>query len=374
MKIKLKKITVRDLTEGYSDDGEGGVIGYGGRLDIRPPYQREFVYNDAQRDAVVDTISKGFPLNVMYWAVRDDGRFEIIDGQQRTIAIARYVKGKFSVRGIFGYRENRAFHRLQNDEQEKILDYTLHVYLCTGSDSDRLKWFETINIAGAKLTLQEIRNAVYYAPWLGKAKRDFSRRGCPAYQIGKDYVKGSPIRQDYLERAIQWINQGDVVGYMNQRKGEADANELWMYFESVINWVRATFTEYRKEMKGVDWGSLFAAYKDAPLDPVELERRVAELMMDDDVTKKSGIYQYVLSQDEDERRENEKHLNIRSFTPAQKRATYEKQKGVCPRCNKKFSIEDMQGDHIDPWSQGGHTTVENCQMLCKTCNRRKSNL
>lgn len=365
MKIELRKITVQDLTEGYSDDGEGGVTGYRGLLDIRPPYQREFVYKDAQRNAVVDTVSKGFPLNVMYWAVRDDGRFEIIDGQQRTIAIARYVQGKFSVGGLFGYKENRAFHRLQRDEQEKILNYPLHVYLCTGSDSDRLKWFQTINIVGEKLTLQEIRNAVYYAPWLGRAKRDFSRRDCPAYDIGRGYVKGSPIRQDYLERAIQWINKGDVVGYMNRRKGESDADELWSHFESVIDWVEATFSEYRNEMKGVDWGSLYDEFKNASLDPAEIEAEVAELMMDDDVTKKAGIYQYVLTRDE-------RKLSIRSFTPAQKRTAYEQQKGVCPRCEENFRIGDMEGDHIDPWSQGGSTTADNCQMLCKPCNRRKS--
>ena len=100
MKIQLKEITVRELTSGYQDNDENGVIGFGGKLDIRPPYQREFIYKDKQRDAVIDTITKDFPLNVMYWAVREDGNFEVIDGQQRTISISQYVNGDFSINGL----------------------------------------------------------------------------------------------------------------------------------------------------------------------------------------------------------------------------------------------------------------------------------
>src|SRR5690554_6759538 len=192
MEINLKNITIRDLVKDYKNNPDGGVSGYGGLLDIRPPYQREFVYNDKQREAVIDTVKKGFPLNVMYWAVRDNGDFEIIDGQQRTISICQFVNSDFSYK-------DRYFHNLSDDEQEKILDYELTVYECSGTDSEKLEWFKTINIAGEELTDQELRNAVYHGSWVTDAKRYFSKSNCPAYQIGSRYLRGTPIRQDYLE-------------------------------------------------------------------------------------------------------------------------------------------------------------------------------
>ena len=357
MKIKLREITVGDLAEGYSDDGEGGVTGYGGKLDIRPPYQREFIYKDRQRDAVIDTIRQGFPLNVMYWADIGNGRFEVIDGQQRMISACQYVKGSFSIDGL-------AFHNLQNDQKERILNYRLMVYECSGTDSERLKWFETINIAGVKLTRQELRNAVYHGPWVSDAKRYFSRPGCPAYGIGGKHMKGSAIRQDYLETAIRWINDGDVEGYMSEHQHEKSAVELWNHFRSIIDWVKATFTTHRKQMQGVDWGPLYNRFRDKDLDPVALETSIKRLMLDDDVTNKSGIYPYLLDGDE-------RHLSLRTFSDAMKAEAFERQDGVCVRCNEKFGIKDMDGDHIDSWSQGGKTVADNCQMLCKPCNRRK---
>src|SRR3954470_8265616 len=201
MKIELKEVRVRDLAEGYVDNDEAGVVGYSGKLDIRPPYQREFIYKDKQRDAVIDTITKGYPLNVMYWSVRDDGGFEVIDGQQRTISVSQYVEGDFAFKG-------RYFHNLQSDEQRRILDYPLMVYLCSGPDSEKLEWFKTINIAGEKLTDQELRNAVYAGSWVSDAKRYFSRTGGPAYGLASDYMSGTPIRQDYLETVIEWLNNG----------------------------------------------------------------------------------------------------------------------------------------------------------------------
>ena len=198
MKIQLKQITVRDLVKDYEDDAENGVRTYGGLLDVRPPYQREFVYKDKQRDAVIETVKQGFPLNVMYWAKREDGTFEVIDGQQRTISLCQYVTGDFAYM-------MRYFHNLQDDEQQQILDYELMVYVCEGTDSEKLKWFETINIAGEKLTQQELRNAVYHGSWLADAKRYFSKNGCAAYQIGQDYVSGSPIRHKGRLKPI-WQN------------------------------------------------------------------------------------------------------------------------------------------------------------------------
>lgn len=364
MNIELKEITVRELTKGYEDNEEGGVFGYDGKLDIRPPYQREFIYKDKQRDAVIDTITKDFPLNVMYWAVRDDGTYEVIDGQQRTISIAQYVEGDFSVK-VGSFPVNRAFHNLQNDEQEQILNYKLMVYLCSGSDSEKLEWFKTINIAGEKLTDQELRNAVYSGSWVSDAKRYFSKNGCPAHGMGSDYLSGSSIRQDFLETTIKWISNDGIEKYMAKNQHEPNANELWLYFQAVINWVKATFPNYRKEIKGIPWGFLYNDFKDQKLDSKKLETEISDLMADEDVTNKKGIYSYVLTR-------KEKHLNIRAFSPNQKREAYERQKGICVVCKEKFEIEEMEADHITPWHQGGKTSAENCQMLCKEDNRRKS--
>ena len=361
MKIELKKITVRDLVENYHDDGEGGVRGYGGKLDIRPPFQREFVYKDKQRDAVIETINKDFPLNVMYWAVRQDGTYEVIDGQQRTISVAQYVKGDYSLDG-------RYFFNLQDDEQEQIINYALHVYVCAGTASEKLAWFRIINIAGEKLTDQELRNAVYAGPWVSDAKRYFSRPQGPAYAVGNKYVKGSPIRQEYLETAIQWIkDEGQTVEeYMATHQHDKTATALWNHFQSVINRVQAVFPKYRKQMKGVDWGGLYGQLKDESLDPEGLEADVVCLMIDDDVTKKPGIYPYLLSGEE-------KHLNIRAFSDAMKQKAFEIQNGICRSCTKAFEMSDMEADHITPWCEGGKTIDQNCQMLCKHCNRKKSN-
>ncbi len=358
MKIELKKISVRDLTEGYKDDEEKGVKAYGGKLDVRPPYQREFVYNEKQREAVIDTLRQGFPLNVMYWADRGDGTFEIIDGQQRTISICQFVNGDFSYM-------MRYFHNMQDDEQQQVLDYELNIYVCSGKDSEKLKWFETINIAGEKLTKQELRNAVYSGSWLNSAKTYFSKSGCVAYKIASKYVTGSPIRQDYLETAIDWISKHNIEVYMANHQNDPDASVLWSYFQNVINWVKAKFPKERKEMKSVDWGELYEKFgKDEKLNAQELEKQVAKLMMDSDVQKKSGIYAYVLDGDEH-------HLGIRAFDDNTKREVYEKQKGICKICGKAFKIEEMEADHIKPWKEGGRTVAENCQMLCRECNRRK---
>ncbi|MBQ9137540.1 MAG: DUF262 domain-containing protein [Alistipes sp.] len=359
MKIELTKITVRELTKGYRDSNEEGIVGYSGLLNIRPKYQREFVYNDKQRDAVITTINNGFPLNVMYWAVCDDGTFEIIDGQQRTVSVCQYVAGDFAY-------NFRYFHNLQQDEQEKILDYELMIYLCSGTDKEKLDWFKTINIAGAKLTDQELRNAVYSGSWVSDAKRYFSKSGCAAYKVGGDYMTGSAIRQEYLETAISWISEGNIDIYMAKHQNDANAAELWLYFQAVINWVKMVFPKYRKEMKGVDWGALYNRYGKQPFDSLAIEEVVAKLMQDEDVTNKKGIYSYIFDH-------NQRHLNIRAFSERMKRVAYERQLGVCPLCNEYFLFEQMEGDHITPWSEGGMTIAENCQMLCRDCNRHKSN-
>ena len=356
MKIELKEITVKELTNGFQDNEENGVIGFGEKLDIRPPYQREFVYKDKQREAVIDTITKNYPLNVMYWADNGNGTFEVIDGQQRTISICQYVNGDFAY--FFKY-----FHNLQKDEQQQILNYKLMVYICSGTDSEKLEWFKTINIAGEKLTEQELRNAVYSGSWVSDAKRYFSKNSRP--KIGDEYLNGIANRQEYLETAIDWISKGNIVVYMANHQHDPTAIELWNYFQTVIGWTKATFPNYRKEMKGIAWGLLYNEFKDQKLDPKKLEKQISELMQDEDVSNKKGIYEYVLTG-------KERYLNIRAFTDNQKREAYEKQKGICPVCTEHYEIGGMEGDHITPWHLGGKTSADNCQMLCKDDNRRKS--
>ncbi len=360
MKIDLHRIKVRDVVDGYVDNAEEGVVGYSGKLNIRPKYQREFVYDAKQRNAVIDTVRKNFPLNVMYWMVNQDGGYEVLDGQQRTISISQYVNNDFSVDGMM-------FHSLTEDEQNQILDYELMIYWCEGTDRERLDWFETINIAGEKLTDQELRNAVYTGPWLSDAKLKFSKSNCVASLLASDggqLMTGSPIRQELLEKAIDWISGGEIREYMARHQRDANADELWEYFQGVIEWVRATFVKYRSEMKGVEWGVLYNQFKDAELDPVAIEAEVLELMKDEDVTKKSGIYTYVLTR-------QQKWLNIRGFSDKERREAYERQNGVCVKCGEHFDIAQMDADHITPWVEGGKTEAANCQMLCRECNRRK---
>jgi len=358
MKITLQQIPIRDLVNGYVNNDEEGVVGYSGRLNIRPKYQREFIYKDKQRNAVIETIRQDFPLNTMYWVQNQDGTFELLDGQQRTVSICDYVNGGFSL--DFQY-----FHNLTIDEQEQILNYELMIYVCEGTDKEKLDWFKVINIAGEKLTNQELRNAIYTGTWLTDAKRYFSKTGCPAYDIAKDYVKGSPIRQDYLATAIEWICNGDAIeGYMAENQNAPNANELWLYFQNVIAWTKATFPNYRNIMKGVDWGTLYNKCGHMNWNAAELEEKISALILDDDVTKKLGIYSFLLTGEE-------KYLSIRAFSDKQKIEAYERQGGICPSCGEHFDIDEMEADHIAPWCEGGRTTAENCQMLCKKCNRAK---
>lgn len=364
MEIRFTEISIRDLVRGYENNDESGVKAYDGLLDIRPPYQREFIYKPEQQQAVIRTVDKGFPLNVMYWAAREDGSYEIIDGQQRTLSICEYLEGNFSV--IFdGDRNPYSFTNLPSDRQKRILDYRLTVYVCSGTDSEKLDWFRTINIAGERLTEQELRNAVYAGAFVTEAKKKFSKTGCVAYKLGNKYLSGSCIRQDYLETVIGWINDGKISEYMSLHQHDTNADELWLYFQNVINWVTAKFPKYRKEMRAVSWGELYNTHNSDKLDAMDLESQIAKLMQDSDVQKKSGIYAYVLDGDE-------RHLSIRAFDDNTKREVYERQDGICAVCGKHFEIEQMEADHITPWCTGGRTIATNCQMLCRECNRRKS--
>lgn len=366
MKIELNKVKVSDLVNGYADNGENGVVGFSGKLNIRPAYQREFIYKEKQRNEVINTIRKGFPLNTMYWAVAGDG-FELMDGQQRTLSICQYVTGNFSINfdgAILG------FNNLPSDKKQQILDYELYVYVCNGEPSEKLEWFKIINIAGEKLTDQELRNAIYTGPWLTNAKTWFSKNSAPAVQDGRDkLINGSPIRQEILETAIDWFSGGQIEQYMCNHQYDKDAQELWQYWQSVFDWVKRSFPNQSSSrtrlMKGLSWGVFFNKHKDDKLNAAELEQRIIELIDDDDVDNKKGIYEYLLTG-------NEKTLSLRAFDDKTKQKVYAKQNGICPICNKSFSFEDMEADHIVPWSKRGKTVADNCQMLCKHDNRTKS--
>ena len=366
MKIELYRIPVRKMIVGYKDSAEEGVVAYGGKLDIRPKYQREFVYKEKQRNAVIETIKNNFPLNVMYWMIREDSGYEVLDGQQRTISIGQYVNGDFSL-------NNRFFHNLTDEEQNQILNYELMIYFCEGTDKERIDWFRIINIAGEKLTDQEILNAVYTGPWLSDAKLKFSKSNCTAYLLANDggqLVSGSPIRQEYLQIALSWINGDKIADYMAKHQHDDNADELWRYFQNVIAWVRTMFTNYRREMNSVEWGELYNKFKDKKLDEKKLEVEIKELMQDEEIGNQKGIYDYVLTR-------NERSLNLRTFDDKTKRRIYEKQKGICPDCKgenkkKKWKFEEMEAHHRKLWSEGGKTITKNCQMLCKDDHREKS--
>lgn len=373
MKINLQQIKVRDLVKGYINNDEEGVVGYDGRLNIRPAFQREFVYNEKQQKSVIDTVVKGYPLNTMYWVHNEDDTFELLDGQQRTLSICEFVVGNFSMEFTKGVEQY--FHNLTDDEQNSILDYELMVYICEGNERERLEWFRTINIAGEKLTDQELLNINYIGSWLSDAKRKFSKTNCVAFKLGRKFVKGLPIRQDYLETALSWISGGNITNYMSTHQHDINANELWLYFNSVITWIETTFAldtnpkNYRKEMLGLNWGDLYNRFRNNIYDAKAIEKRVNELMANEEVTDKKGVYEYILS---GENEDMACKLSKRTFSDADKRTAYERQNGICPITGEYLPITEMQADHIIPWWKGGTTTLTNLQMISKTANARKS--
>lgn len=372
MTINQIEVTVGDIVKGYINNEEFGIRGYGGLLDIRPPYQREFIYNDKEQQAVITTVLNGYPLNIMYWVKRSDDAecpYEVMDGQQRTLSLCEYVAGKFAY-------DFKYFDNLTADIRKKILDYKLTIYVCEGEASEKLEWFKTINIAGKALNEQEINNAIYAGPFLSDAKKHFSKKNCGAYRLGKDLVNGSLDRQDFLKKALGWMADHEtrngkpqtIVGYMAQHQHDHTSLPLWTYFQSVLNWAISTFNmkKFKSIMKGMDWAKFYDLYHDKDLDVASIEKKISELMKDakDEIQKPQGIIPYVLIGDEH-------YLDLRTFSDKVKLAVWEKQNHKCVLCGKEFDYMLMEGDHITPWRDGGRTTIENCQMLCRECNRRK---
>lgn len=372
MKIIERKVKLSEIMEGFRNDEEEGVVGYGGRLNIRPAYQREFIYKGEQKAEVIRTILKGFPLNTIYWSVTEDGNYELLDGQQRIMSACTYVTGDFSIKSNSFPDPNMPFnfHNLSSDNKERILDYEFTIYLCEGSDSEKLEWFKIINIVGEKLRDQEIRNAMYTGPWLAEAKKDFSSSSARASKKAKDYLKGERDRQDHLETALKWISDRDrctIENYMSTHQRDTNANDLWLYFSAVIDWADAKFPFGDTLKRGLPWGVFYNKYHETfNTDPKELKATFDRCMEDSDVTKKTGIYEYLLSGDE-------KTLSIRAFNKNDIRTAYARCEHKCAKCGKECELDEMEADHITPWSKGGHTDLSNLQMLCRDCNRRKGN-
>ena len=370
MTIKQIEVTVGDITKGYVNNDEQGVRGYDGQLDIRPPYQREFIYNEKEQQAVIHTVLQGYPLNVMYWVKRAEDAecpYEVMDGQQRTLSLCEYVAGKFSY-------DFKNFFNQPEDIQKQILSYPLTIYVCEGEASEKLEWFKTINIAGKPLNEQEINNAIFAGPFVSDAKKHFSKTNSGAARLGKDLVNGTPIRQDFLKVALEWMAEHEtrqghrqsVVGYMAAHQHDPNANNLWTYFQTVLNWAITNFDmkKFKKIMKGLDWAFLYDKYGSETLDTAALGKRISELIRDSEIQKQSGIIPYVLTGDE-------QYLDLRAFPEDIKLNAWETQNHICPKCGREFDFEFMEGDHITPWHDGGRTVIENCQMLCRECNRRK---
>ena len=375
MKIDKIQITVKELADGYIEKGAGGiegVVAYGGKLDVRPPYQREYVYDVKERDEVIRTVKKGFPLNIMYWAKAEDGHYELMDGQQRTISICRYAAESERTFAV----DEKYYFNLEKDIQEKIDNYILDIYICDGTESEIKEWFRTINIAGEELYPQELRNASYVSKWLTDAKRYFSRASKsgkrPAEQKFGKYTKADANRQLLLEQVIEWRVDSsadeDICAYMVDHMKDDNAADLWNYFNEVVDWVLENFGEYDSGMKGIEWGFLYNAYGDLELDPEEVTETFSDLM----TAKKTGeltstvakIVEYCITG-------NEQLLSHRAFTTGQRTVLYKRQNGICPDCGEHFIIEKMDAHHIQSWRSGGVTVLDNGVMLCKECHHKR---
>ena len=370
MKFDVEEVTIGAIYEGFKDDDVSGVVGLNGQLNIRPAYQREFFYKGKALLDVIRTIHEKAPLGLMYWAVNDDGTYEVIDGQQRTISFCRYLKGSFSF-------NTKYFHSLSPEQSSEILNYKVLVCYCRGDTESKKKWFERINIPGGKLTDQELRNAIYSGDWVADARSYFSRPDCPASRRGRNYIKGAVNRQDFLETAIKWkiiseynrpdmrVSKEQIDTFMSRHHHDKNAAPLRKNFRSVLDWVGRTFPTPREEMKSVDWGALHTEFGGSKRDPKKLEKDIKRLMDDSEIQNRPGIYRYVMNR-------NEQELDLKKFCDRTKAAILSKQGGKCAICKKRKGIKETHADHIKPWSKGGRTEDSNCQVLCARCNQKKA--
>jgi hypothetical protein len=378
-------IKVKDICEGFVyNELEGkGLFGLSGKLTIQPEYQRNYIYADGKKDvAVIDSILKGYPLGLIYFNKVNDENLEVLDGQQRITSIGRYVTNKFAIKDENGMEQY--FSGIAKNKQELILNTPLLIYECEGSEPEIKNWFRTINIVGVPLNNQEINNAVFSGPFVTLAKEEFSNSQNSNIQKWSAYISGSANRQDYLERALDWVSKGDIVPYMSKHRYDDNINELKNYFNSVIDWVSTVFIDVESEMKGQKWGEFYEKYRKQPYDPKKVSEQVRELYADPYVKNRKGVFEYILGGLTDT-----KLLEVRVFDEATKKATYSKQTqeaekkeiSNCPLCaignnsNKTriYKLKEMDADHVTAWSKGGKTDASNCEMLCKTHNRAKGN-
>jgi len=389
MKTELRTdFTIEQICKGfvYNTLENKGLYGLNGNLVIQPEYQRNYIYADGKKDvAVIDSILKGYPLGLIYFNRRQDGKLEILDGQQRITSIGRFVTGKFAIKDGNGMEQY--FAGLNEEIQQKINNTKLLVYICEGEETEIKEWFKTINIAGVPLNDQELLNAIYSGSFVTKAKEQFSNSNSPKINVWSDYVSGSANRQDYLHTALEWVaarNSQSVEQYMSMHRNDTDINEIKIYFDTVIDWIDATFKETTSEMRGLEWGCLYEKFHTNGYNSDEVWKRVEELLADDFVTNNRGIFEYVLGGEEDK-----SLLNIRVFDERTKKAAYQKQTieaqenghSNCPYCamsdnankNKIWKLAEMDADHVTAWSKGGATDRANCEMLCKSHNRAKGN-
>lgn len=378
-------ITVEDICKGFHyNELEGkGLYGLSGKLTIQPEYQRNYIYADGKKDvAVIDSVLKGYPIGLIYFNKVGDDKFEVLDGQQRITSLGRFVEGVLSIIDESGIPQD--INSIATDKREKILKTKLLIYICEGTESEIKEWFRTINIAGVPLKSQELLNAVFSGPFVTKAKEEFSNSQNAHIQMWSHFINGTANRQDFLERALDWVSKGNISDYMKQHRRDDNITELKTYFNAVLGWVNSVFPTPYDKMKGLEWGRLYETYHKQPYDPQKVDERVAELLDDPQVENKSGIFEYVLGGEQDT-----KLLNVRVFDEKIKRQVYKLQtddaemKGIsnCPYCaigheatkTRIWKLSEMDADHVSAWSKGGATTIENCQMLCKTHNRAKGN-
>ncbi|MFK7749787.1 MAG: DUF262 domain-containing protein [Kordia sp.] len=378
-------ITVKDICEGFVyNELEGkGLFGLSGKLTIQPEYQRNYIYADGKKDvAVIESILKKYPLGLIYFNKVSDEKFEVLDGQQRITSIGRYVSNKFAIKDDNGMEQY--FSGIAKSKQDLILQTPLLIYECEGTEPEIKNWFRTINIVGVPLNNQEINNAVFSGPFVTLAKEEFSNSQNSNIHKWSAYISGSANRQDFLERALDWVSKGEIIPYMSLHRYDDNINELKNYFTSVIDWVSGVFKDVESEMKGLKWGEFYETYRKTPYNPQKVSEQVKQLYADPYVKNRKGVFEYILGGLTDT-----KLLDVRVFDEATKKATYSKQTqeaekkeiSNCPLCalgnnsnkNRIYKIKEMDADHVTAWSKGGKTDIKNCEMLCKTHNRAKGN-
>ena len=382
MKTTLRTdITVREICEGFIyNELEGkGLCGLNGKLTIQPEYQRNYIYADGKKDvAVIDSVLKGYPLGLIYFNKVGD-RYEVLDGQQRITSLGRFVTHKLAIKDKNGMQQY--IDGLDKEDREKVLNTKLLIFICEGKESEIKDWFQTVNIAGVNLNNQEKLNAIFSGPFVSALKEEFSNSQNAHIQKWSAYVSGNAKRQDFLERALQWVSQGNVEAYMSKHRQDSDITPVKTYFNAVIDWASAVFSDVLPEMRGLEWGRLYEEHHKKPYNVAEVSKRVHELLADPYVTNHKGIFEYILGGEKDK-----SLLNIRVFDKATINRVYAqqtqaaKEKGVsnCPDCALKgetriYKLGEMDADHVTAWSKGGATDEGNCQMLCRHHNRSKGN-